>query len=149
MKNIKDYNLEKLTEDIVSLGEKKYRAEQIFKWLYVEKVSSFDEMTNLSVELREKLQQNYTICNYKILKKQEALDGTKKYLFDILDGNAIETVLMEYKHGYSICVSSQIGCKMGCKFCASTGVKFIRNLTSGEIIEQIIKVEQDARNKNI
>ena len=81
--------------------------------------------------------------NFKILKKQESSDGTKKYLFDVLDGNAIETVLMSYHHGYSICVSSQIGCKMGCKFCASTGIKFVRSLTSGEIVEQILAVEQD------
>ena len=128
MKNIKDYNLDSLKQELVNLGEKPFRAEQIFKWLYEEKVKSFDEMTNLSLELRKKLQ---------------AKDGTIKYLFDVLDGNAIETVLMSYHHGYSICVSSQIGCKMGCKFCASTGIKFIRSLTSGEIVEQILAVEQD------
>ena len=83
------------------------------------------------------------MCNFNILKKQESSDGTKKYLFDILDGNAIETVLMSYHHGYSLCVSSQVGCKMGCKFCASTGIQFARNLTSGEIVEQILAVEQD------
>ena len=143
MKNIKDYNLEELKEELKSIGEKPFRAEQIFKWLYQDKVKSFDDMTNLSLELREKLKENYTICNFKILKKQESSDGTKKYLFDVLDGNAIETVLMSYHHGYSICVSSQIGCKMGCKFCASTGIKFVRTLTSGEIVEQILAVEQD------
>ena len=143
MKNIKEYNLDELQEEMLALGEKKYRAEQIFKWIYVDKVKEFDEMTNLSLELREKLKQNYTICNFKILKKQESSDGTKKYLFDILDGNAIETVLMSYHHGYSLCVSSQVGCKMGCKFCASTGIQFARNLTSGEIVEQILAVEQD------
>ena len=143
MKNIKDYDLEELKQEIENIGEKKFRAEQIFKWLYQEKVKSFDEMTNLSLNLREKLKENYTICNFKILKKQESKDGTIKYLFDVLDGNAIETVLMSYHHGYSICVSSQIGCKMGCKFCASTGINFIRNLSSGEIVEQILAVEQD------
>ena len=143
MKNIKDYNLDSLKEEFVNMGEKSFRAEQVFKWLYVDKVKEFDEMTNLSLELREKLKQNYTICNFKILKKQEPIDGTKKYLFDILDGNAIETVLMSYHHGYSLCVSSQVGCKMGCKFCASTGIQFARNLTSGEIVEQILAVEQD------
>ena len=143
MKNIKDYNLEELKQELIDIGEKKFRAEQIFKWLYVEKVKSFDEMTNLSLELREKLKEQYTICNFGIIKKQESKDGTKKYLFDTLDGNAIETVLMQYHYGYSICVSSQIGCKMGCKFCASTGIKFARNLTSGEIVEQILAVEQD------
>lgn len=143
MKNIKDYNLEELKQELKEIGEKPFRAEQIFKWLYDEKVQAFDEMTNLSLELREKLKNNYTICNFNILKKQESKDGTIKYLFDVLDGNAIETVLMKYHHGNSICVSSQIGCKMGCKFCASTGINFVRNLTSGEIVEQIIRVEQD------
>ncbi len=143
MKNIKDYNLDSLKEEFINIGEKAFRAEQVFKWIYENKVRSFDEMTNLSLELREKLKQNYEMHNFKILKKQESSDGTKKYLFDTLDGNAIETVLMSYHHGYSICVSSQIGCKMGCKFCASTGIKFIRNLTSGEIVEQILTVEID------
>ena len=129
------------------MGEKKFRAEQIFKWIYKEKVKSFDEMTNLSIELREKLKENYTMCNYNILKKQESKDGTKKYLFDVLDGNAIETVLMQYHHGKTVCVSSQIGCKMGCKFCASTGIQFVRNLTAGEIVEQILAVEQDINDK--
>lgn len=143
MKNIKDYNLDELKEEMISIGEKSYRAEQIFKWIYVENVTDFNEMTNLSLELREKLKNNYTLDIYKIIKKQESSDGTKKYLFDVLDGNAIETVLMQYKHGYSICVSSQIGCKMGCKFCASTGIAFIRSLTAGEIAEQILAVQRD------
>lgn len=143
MKNIKDYTLEELKQEMQNIQEKPFRAEQIFKWIYEEKVKTFDDMTNLSLQLREKLKENYTMCNYDILRKQEAKDGTKKYLFDIGDGNAIETVLMSYHHGYSICVSSQIGCKMGCKFCASTGINFIRSLSSGEIVEQIIAVEQD------
>ncbi len=143
MKNIKDYNLDELKEELKKIGEKPFRSEQIFKWIYESRVSSFDEMTNLSLELREKLKENYTIKQFNILKKQVASDGTKKYLFDVLDGNAIETVLMEYHHGYSICVSSQIGCKMGCKFCASTGIPFIRNLSTGEIVEQIMAVERD------
>ena len=147
MKNIKDFNLDELQEELVSIGEKKYRAEQIFKWIYVEKVKEFDEMTNLSLELREKLKANYTMCNYQILRKQESSDGTKKYLFDVLDSNAIETVLMQYHHGKTICVSSQIGCKMGCKFCASTGIQFVRILTAGEIVEQILAVEQDIKDK--
>ena len=144
MKNIKDYTLDELKEELKEIGEKPFRAEQIYKWLYEARVSEFDEMTNLSLELREKLKQIYEIKEFKILKKQVASDGTRKYLFDVLDGNAIETVLMEYHHGFSICVSSQIGCKMGCKFCASTGIPFARNLSSGEIIEQIMAVERDA-----
>lgn len=143
MKNIKNYDLEDLKRELVGIGEKPFRADQIFKWIYQEKVKNFDDMTNISLELRDKLKDNYTMCNYQILKKQESKDGTIKYLFDVLDGNAIETVLMSYHHGYSICVSSQIGCKMGCKFCASTGINFIRNLSSGEIVEQILAVEQD------
>lgn len=143
MKNIKNYTFEELKEELKALDEKPFRAEQIFHWLYVEKVKSFDEMTNLSIELREKLKQNYTMCNFNIIKKLESADGTKKYLFDVLDENAIETVLMEYHHGKTICVSSQIGCKMGCKFCASTGIPFVRSLTAGEIVEQLIAVEQD------
>ena len=147
MKNIKDYDLEDLKQELISIGEKGFRAEQIFKWLYQEKVKSFVEMTNLSLELREKLKNNYTICNYNILKKLESSDGTKKYLFDILDGNIIESVLMEYHYGKSVCVSSQVGCKMGCKFCASTGIPFVRNLTAGEIVEQILAIEQDTGEK--
>ena len=143
MKNIKDYNLEELKQELISIGEKPFRAEQIFKWIYQENVTSFDEMTNLSLELREKLKQNYTLCIFNILRKQESSDGTIKYLFDVLDGNAIETVLMKYHHGYSLCVSTPIGCKMGCKFCASTGIAFARNLTSGEIVEELLAVERD------
>jgi len=142
-KNIKDYNLDDLKQVFLDMNEKSYRAEQVFKWIHVENVTSFEEMTNLSKELREKLDNNFTLGCFNIIKKLESIDGTKKYLFDILDGNAIETVLMEYKHGYSICVSSQVGCKMGCKFCASTGIPFVRDLTSGEIVEQILAVQRD------
>ena len=147
MKNIKDYNLEELKAELLSIGEKSFRAEQIFKWLYIDKVKSFDEMTNLSLDLRKKLNENYDICNFKIIKKLESKDGTKKYLFGLSDENAIESVLMEYHFGKTVCVSSQIGCKMGCKFCASTGIPFERNLTSGEIVEQIIAIEQDTNSK--
>ena len=143
MKIIKDYDLAELKQEFTEMGEKPFRAEQVFKWLYESKVNSFDDMTNLSLELREKLKHNYEMHNFNILRKQESSDGTIKYLFDVLDGNAIETVLMSYHHGYSLCVSTQIGCKMGCKFCASTGIKFVRNLTSGEIVEQILAVERD------
>ena len=143
MKNIKDFNLDELKQEIISLGEKPFRASQIFKWLYIDKVKSFDEMTDLSLDLREKLKANYDICNFSIINKLESKDGTKKYLFGLGDGNAIESVLMDYHHGKSVCVSSQVGCKMGCKFCASTGIAFIRSLTSGEIVEQILAIEQD------
>ena len=143
MKSIKDFNLDELKEEISSLGEKPFRAEQIFKWLFQDEVKSFDEMSNLSLELREKLKENYDITNFEIIKKLVSKDGTKKYLFGLSDGNAIESVLMEYHHGKTVCVSSQVGCKMGCKFCASTGIPFMRSLTSGEIVEQIIAIEQE------
>ena len=100
-------------------------------------------MTNLSEALRQKLKENFDLHVFNIIKKQESKDGTKKYLFDVLDNNAIESVLMEYKYGKTICVSTQIGCKMGCKFCASTGVKFARSLEPGEIVEQLLAIERD------
>ena len=143
MKNIKDFNLEELKEVIKNMGEKPFRAEQIFKWIYCENVTSFEDMTNLSLELREKLNKNFELCTFNIVKKLESTDGTKKYLFELSDKNLIETVLMEYKYGKTLCVSTQIGCKMGCKFCASTGIPFERNLTSGEIVEQILAVQRD------
>ena len=143
--NIKDYNLDSLKKELELLGEKQFRAEQIFKWIYIDKVQSFDEMTNLSLELREKLKEKYSLGIFKIIKKLESIDGTKKYLFNVQDEkeNMIESVLMEYHHGYTVCVSSQIGCKMGCKFCASTGIPFERNLSSGEIVEQVLAIERD------
>ena len=144
-KNIKNYNLDILKEELKNIGEKTFRAEQIFKWIYQEKVDSFDKMTNISLDLRKKLEENFTLGNFKIIKKLESVDGTKKYLFDVQDekDNMIESVLMQYHHGYTICVSSQIGCKMGCKFCASTGIPFERSLTSGEIVEQLLAIERD------
>ena len=145
-KNIKNYDLDMLKEEMKLIGEKPFRAEQIFTWLYRDKVDSFDDMTNLSKELREKLKENYSFGKFKIEKKLESIDGTKKYLFNLCDddGNMIESVLMEYHHGFTICVSSQVGCKMGCKFCASTGIPFGRNLEAGEIIEQLLEIEKDA-----
>ena len=145
-KNIKNYNLDNLKEELKNLNEKTFRAEQIFTWLYRDRVSSFDEMTNLSLELREKLKENYSLGEFKIVRKLESVDGTKKYLFDVQDGegNLIESVLMQYHHGYTICVSSQIGCKMGCKFCASTGIPFGRSLEAGEIVEQLLAIERDS-----
>ncbi len=152
-KDIKDFDLEELKQELINIGEKPFRAEQIFKWLYQDRVTTFDEMTNLSLSLREKLKENYKIGIFEIVHKLESVDGTKKYLFDVQDGqgNLIESVLMQYHHGYTICVSSQIGCKMGCKFCASTGIPFARDLEPGEIIEQLLAIEResDVRISNI
>lgn len=143
MKNIKDYTIEELKTECTEMGEKPFRATQIWEWLYREKVADFQEMTNLSIDFREKLKKDYRMGNFTIIQKLISQDGTKKFLFDVGDGNLIETVLMEYHHGFSLCVSSQIGCKMGCKFCASTGIPFMRNLTAGEIVEQILAVEKE------
>ena len=144
-KNIRNYDLNDLKKEMLNIGEKPFRSEQIFKWLHQERVTSFDEMTNLSIDLRKKLSENYNIGIFKIEHKLISKDGTKKYLFNINDeqNNLIETVLMQYHHGFTVCVSSQIGCKMGCKFCASTGIPFIRGLTPGEILEQIEAIERD------
>ena len=128
--NIKNFTLDELKEELKNMGEKPFLAEQVFKWLFSDRVETFDEMTNLSLDLRKKLEENYRIGKFDIVRKLVSVDGTKKYLFDVgdEDGNLIESVLMSYHHGYTICVSSQIGCKMGCKFCASTGIPFSRNL---------------------
>ncbi|MDD4066429.1 MAG: 23S rRNA (adenine(2503)-C(2))-methyltransferase RlmN [Clostridia bacterium] len=142
MQNIKDLDIAELENKLIELGEKKYRAKQIFKWVH-QGVRSFDDMTDLSMTLRDKLKKEFDLCIYTIIDKQVSKDGTKKYLFQLADKNTIETVLMKYKYGNSICVSSQIGCKMGCKFCASSKVKFIRSLTSGEIVEQLLAVTYD------
>lgn len=143
-RNIKDFYIDELKEEFKKLGEKPFRAEQVYEWIYKKKVNSFDEMTNLSIDLRNKLKENFNLGIFKIEKELVSVDGTKKYLFDINDGKGslIESVLMEYHHGFSVCVSSEIGCPMGCKFCASTGIPFERGLTPGEIIEQIMAIER-------
>lgn len=141
--NLKDLTLEELQDYIIKLGEPKFRALQIFKWLY-SGVQDFEEMTNISNSFRDKLKSQAVVGNLIINKKFiSAIDGTRRYLLQLSDNNYIESVLMKYKHGYSICISSQVGCAMGCKFCASTKNGKIRNLSAGEIIDQIITVERD------
>ncbi len=141
--NLKDLSQSELEEYIISLGEPKFRATQIYKWLY-SGIEHADEMTNISKKLRERIKTECIISSVTIEKKfVSALDGTRRYLLKLADGNYVESVLMKYKHGYSICISSQVGCAMGCKFCASTRGGKIRNLTAGEIIDQIIAVQGD------
>ncbi len=141
--NLKDLTYEELLSAIRELGEPKFRAEQIFKWLYKGAVS-FDDMKNIPKTLKEKLMTDYCISKPEIAERLISnIDGTRKYLLRLSDGNYIETVLMKYKHGYTICVSSQVGCAMGCAFCASTRNGKIRNLSAGEIIDQIITVQND------
>ncbi|MGG3888996.1 23S rRNA (adenine(2503)-C(2))-methyltransferase RlmN [Metabacillus fastidiosus] len=123
-------------------GEKSFRGKQIFDWLYTKRVASFDDMSNLSKDLREKLQNNFTLTTLKTLIKQTSKDGTMKFLFELHDGYSIETVLMRHDYGNSICVTTQVGCRIGCTFCASTLGGLKRNLEAGEIVAQVVKVQQ-------
>ncbi|MBR1779590.1 MAG: 23S rRNA (adenine(2503)-C(2))-methyltransferase RlmN [Clostridia bacterium] len=135
--------LEEIERDFESLSIPKYKAKQVFKWLS-KGVESFDEMTDLSIALRNSLKEKYYIASVQIEKKLKSkYDETTKYLFKLNDGELIESVLMKYKHGYSICVSTQIGCKMGCKFCATGLSGFSRDLTASEILSQIQKASAD------
>lgn len=143
MIDLKDFSFDELTEYLKGISEPKFRAEQIFSWLH-KGVESFDEMTNLSKATREKLSRECYVSTLKIREKYVSqLDRTTKYLFELPDGNCIESVVMYYKHGITICISSQIGCRMGCGFCASTIGGLYRNLTPGEIINQIIFAQKD------
>jgi len=140
---LKDLTFDELEEYFLSIGLKKYRARQVYEWLY-KGVESFEEMTNLSKELRSQLEEMCHISVLKILEKQVSVDGTVKYLFELEDGETVESVLMEYKHGHPICISTQVGCNMGCKFCASTVGGKVRDLTAGEIADQVIFASKDS-----
>ncbi len=143
-KDIRSMNIEELKEELTALGEKSFVASQIYSWLHKHLVSSFDEMTNISKNLREKLKKNYYISDCTIEKKLVSVyDETVKYLFKLSDGELIESVVMKYKYGRTICVSSQVGCKMGCKFCASGIAGFVRNLLPGEILAQVYTAQKD------
>ncbi len=143
-RDIKSYNLIELQQTLAQMGLPKFRAAQIYKWLQVQGVTSFDEMTNLSKDLRKSLSEIFLIRSAKIERKLVSdIDDTVKYLFSLCDGETIESVLMKYKYGYSICVSTQVGCKMGCKFCASTLNGCVRNLTASEILSQIHAAAND------
>lgn len=143
MKNLKDYTQSEIEEILVNLGEPKFRAKQIFKWLY-DGAETYDEMTNIPKNLKEKLSKEFSVKNLKIEQKFiSCIDETRRYLLQLDDGNFIESVLMKYHHGYTICVSTQVGCAMGCAFCASTRGGKVRNLTAGEIIGQVMTVQKD------
>ena len=142
--DIKSMNLAELTEFVASIGEKAFRAKQLYQWLHVKQVYAFDDMTNLSKAFREKLDEVSFITDLKQEQVQiSQIDGTRKYLFLLEDGNVIESVLMRYKHGNSVCISSQVGCRMGCRFCASTLDGLVRGLRPSEMIDQIYKIGQD------
>lgn len=142
-KDIRAYTYEELQEEMTALGEKKFRAKQLYEWLHVKLAGSFDEMTNLSRELRERLNETYTILPVELLEHQESsLDGTNKFLFMLHDQNVVESVLMRYKHGNSVCISSQVGCRMGCRFCASTIGGLVRNLSASEMLGQVYAIQR-------
>lgn len=142
--DIKSMNLAELIEFVASIGEKAFRAKQLYQWLHVKQVYAFDDMTNLSKAFREKLDEVSFITDLKQEQVQiSQIDGTRKYLFLLEDGNVIESVLMRYKHGNSVCISSQVGCRMGCRFCASTLDGLVRGLRPSEMIDQIYKIGQD------
>ena len=144
MIDIKSMTLEELTAWFKEQGEPAFRAKQVFQWLY-RGVTSFDEMSNLSKALRQKLKDNCFITAPVVARKQESkLDGTIKYLWELGDGNCIETVLMRYKHGNTVCISSQVGCRMGCAFCASTLAGKARDLTPAEMIDQVLFTQLDS-----
>lgn len=143
MIDLKDFEYNELIEYLKELGEPKFRAEQIFSWLH-KGVGSYDEMTNLSKATREKLNAVSYVSTLKIITKLVSkIDGTVKYVFELPDGNCIESVVMRYHHGLTICISSQVGCRMGCRFCASTIGGLNRSLTAGEILNQVIFAQND------
>lgn len=145
-RDIKSFTPEELADEFSALSLPKFRCAQVFQWLHQSGVDSFDDMTNLPVSLRHSLEEQYAIYHCAVERKLvSSLDGTVKYLFRLHDGELVESVVMQYKYGYSICVSSQVGCKMGCKFCASALAGFGRNLTPSEILSQIHRAQTDLK----
>ena len=141
--DIKSFNKEELRMVIGELGEKKFRADQMYDWMHVKLARSFDEMTNISKDFREKCKEKFFYTAVEPVTVQESkLDGTKKFLFALDDGNVVESVLMRYKHGNSVCISSQVGCRMGCRFCASTLDGLTRNLRPSEMLDQIYEISR-------
>lgn len=141
--DIKSLDYGELQEFLKAMGEKAFRAKQIYQWMHEKQAESFEEMTNLSKSLREKLKEN---CTYTCLEPVEiltsALDGTQKYLFRLADGNVVESVLMKYKHGNSVCISTQVGCRMGCRFCASTIGGLTRHLEVSEMLDEVYRIQR-------
>lgn len=141
--DIKSLNLEELTAFLVSAGEKPFRAKQLYEWIHQKLAASYDEMTNLPKTLKEKLSEMAELPSLTVVEEKiSQIDGTRKYLFGLSDGNVIESVLMKYKHGNSVCISSQVGCRMGCRFCASTLDGLERNLSPAEMLDQIYRIQK-------
>ncbi|MCI6358449.1 MAG: 23S rRNA (adenine(2503)-C(2))-methyltransferase RlmN [Oscillospiraceae bacterium] len=144
MRDIKAMLPDEIAAALAELGEPKYRAKQVFQWL-ARGVESFDEMTDVSKKLRETLKREFFITKLKMLRKQvSSIDGTIKYLWELPDGNAVETVVMQYRHGNTICISSQVGCRQGCAFCASTIGGLIRGLESSEMLDEVLYSERES-----
>ena len=148
MTNLFSYSLPKLEDLMLFIGQKKYRATQIFKWIYEKRVTNFDEMSDVSLSFRAFLKDNYTLDKPKIFKKQVSSDGTIKLLLELKDGNKIETVLMRYNYGNVACVSSEVGCNMGCCFCASGLLKKKRELTVDELVGQVLVLDDLLKSEN-
>lgn len=146
MLNIYNYKLSDLENYFESIGEKKFKARQIYDWLYIKKVNDFKLMTNIKKDLQDKLSKDFE-TNFIKIKTVQRSDLTNKYLFELIDGNYIEAVLMRHDYGNSVCVSSQVGCNMGCKFCESGRLKKVRDLETYEIVEQIILIEEDIKTR--
>ena len=146
--SIYSIRLDQLEEYIVSIGEKKFRAKQIYDWLYKKRITDFSEMKNVPTSLQEKLAEEFEITTLKTIIKQESADGTMKFLFELQDKYTIESVLMKNKYGNSLCVTTQVGCRIGCTFCASTLGGLKRNLEAGEIVSQVLKVQQELDKKD-
>lgn len=143
MKKIYDYTYSELEQLLIGYGEKKFRAKQIFQWLYRKRITEFKQMSDISKSLIEKLEKEFELMPLKVIEKQVSKDKTTKYLSKLSDGSLIETVLMHFDYGKSVCVTSQVGCNMGCKFCASGLLKKKRDLTSGEMVAQIMMVQKE------
>lgn len=141
-KSIYDLTQPQLTAWFIEQGQQKFRAKQVWDWLYVKRVDSFDQMTNLNKQTRELLNSHFTLHKLTEEIRQVSKDGTMKLLFKLTDGNLIETVLMRFPYGLSVCVTTQVGCNIGCTFCASGLLKKNRDLTSGEIVEQIVRIQK-------
>jgi len=141
-RSIYSLQLKELKDWLKDVNEKPFRAEQIYDWLYTKRVTSFEEMTNLSNALRESLANSFTITTLNTIIQQQSSDGTIKFLFELHDGYSIETVLMRHEYGNSVCVTTQVGCRIGCTFCASTLGGLKRNLEAGEIVAQVVKVQK-------
>ena len=146
--DLKSLNEQELKELFINLGEKGFRGKQVFNWIHEKCIENIDDITVLSKSLKEKIKEDYTINNLRIVEKYESkLDGTRKYLFALVDGNIIESVMMKYKHGISVCLSTQVGCRMGCSFCASTKEGLVRNLEPSEILGQFYSIQKDMNEK--